>query len=84
MHPADIICALSKAGYSQTKVAQDLNVSIPAVNQVIHGVTHSYNIASFISAATSIPLTRLWPDGRYNSPPRAAAPRAASERRAAA
>lgn len=79
MHPADIICALSKAGYSQTQIAQYLGVHKSAVNQVIHGGSSSYNIASHIAAVTHIPLSRLWPDGRYDVSPVAAQRRVSVE-----
>lgn len=70
MHYADIIAALHKAGHPPSKVADDLEVSRPAVSQVIHSKDRSYNIATHIAAVTHIPLNRLWPDGRYNKGPK--------------
>lgn len=70
MHYADIIAALHKAKHPPSKVADELGVNRSAVSMVIHGKSSSYNIASFISAVTKIPLNTLWPDGRYSAPPK--------------
>lgn len=78
MHYADIIAALHKSNHPPAKVASDLNVRRSTVSMVIHGNTTSYNIASYISAVTRIPLNRLWPDGRYRQPPRQQAQRVAA------
>ncbi len=68
LHPADIICALTKAGYSQQKIATQLKVDRTLVNNVIHRRLTSYNVASYISAITDLPMSRMWPDGRYSKP----------------
>lgn len=68
MHPADIICALSKAGYTQKQIALELGVHPSLPGAVIHDKATSYNCASYISAITQIPLNKLWPDGRYAQP----------------
>ncbi len=68
MHYADIIAALTKAGYSQTGVAEKLGVSQPTVSGVIRGDDTSYDVATFIAAVTDIPMNRMWPDGRYSKP----------------
>ncbi len=82
MHWADINAALYKAGSSPSQVAKKLGVKPPSVAQVIRGKESSYNIASYLSAVTNIPLIRLFPDGRYNQPPRRKAKlRAAGEGR---
>lgn len=78
-HWADRNAALYKSGWSPTTVARKLGVEPTAVSQVIREKATSYNIASFVSAVTDIPLKRLFPDGRY-SPPH---PRRSSARRAA-
>jgi len=70
MHYADIISALHKAGHTPTQCAKKLRVTPGAVSRVIHGDISSYNIASYISSVTNIPLNRLWPDGRYSVPPK--------------
>ncbi len=64
MHPADIQAALIKSGYSQARIASDLEVSHNAVSLVIHGRTKSARIAKEIAKLTKIPLNVLWP-GRY-------------------
>ncbi len=68
MHYADIIAALTKAGYSQTGVAEELGVSQPTVFGVIRGDDTSYDVATFIAAVTNIPLNVMFPDGRYSKP----------------
>lgn len=70
MHYADIIAALHKVGHPPSQVAQSLEVSPGTVSKVIHGNEKSYNVASYISSVTNIPLNRLWPDGRYAEPPK--------------
>ena len=70
MHYADIIAALHKAKYPPSKIAEELDVHRSSVSMVIHGNSTSYNVASFISAVTNIPLRKLWPDGRYKTPPK--------------
>ncbi len=68
MHWADINAALIKSGWPPSKVARHLNVSTASVTTVTHGKISSYNIASFISSVTNIPLNTLWPCGRYSKP----------------
>ena len=68
MHYADIIAALIKAGHPPSKVASDLKKDRSTVSLIIHGKGKSYNIASYISVVTGIPLNKLWPDGRYAKP----------------
>ena len=68
MHWADINAALYKCGWPPGKVAKHLGKATPSISCVIRGTITSYNIASFISAKTNIPLNKLWPDGRYASP----------------
>lgn len=70
MHYADIIANLVKAGHPPSRVARDLGKAPGTVSQIIHGTSKSYDIASHISAVTSIPLKKLWPDGRYATPPK--------------
>lgn len=84
MHPADIICALSKAGYTQTRVAKDLDVKPHLICDVIKGRSTSYNVASYLSVLTNIPLNRMFSDGRYNRPPRLAVTKDRGKRLAAA
>lgn len=68
MHWADINAAMTKAGWPPMKTARHLGVSAAAITYTTRGDNSSYNIASFISAKTAIPLSRLWPDGRYSQP----------------
>jgi len=68
MHYADIIASLVKAGHPPSKVAADLGVSRPTVTKIIRSQESSYNVASYISSVTNIPLSKLWPCGRYSKP----------------
>ena len=68
MHHFDIIAALNKAGYSQTRIAAHLRIAQPTVGNVIRGIDTSYDVATFISSVTNIPMNRMWPDGRYDKP----------------
>ena len=72
----DIIHALHRAGLSPSKVADALAVPRSVVSEVVRGTSTSYNVASYIASVTSIPLNRLFPDGRYNKPPKANSRRA--------
>lgn len=64
MHPADIKAALQKRGSSQARIADSQRVSRAHVCYVIQGRSKSRRIAEAISAATGIPVSRLWP-GKY-------------------
>lgn len=71
MHWADINAAVYKAGYSPSKIARDLGLrQTNPVSNTIRGKIRSYNIASYLSVITGIPLSRMFPDGRYSQPPR--------------
>lgn len=71
MHWADINAAVYKAGYSPSKIARELGLKqTNPVSNTIRGNITSYNIATFLSAVTNIPLNRMFPDGRYSQPPR--------------
>lgn len=70
MHWADINATLYKRGTSPTQVARELDVCPDFVSRVIRAKATSYNVATALSVATGIPLSRLFPDGRYNKPPR--------------
>lgn len=81
MHWADINAALYKAGWTPRKVQKKLGLKQHnSVSQTIRGQITSYNIASFVSVVTGIPLAKLFPDGRYSRPH----PRRTPSRRAAA
>jgi lambda repressor-like predicted transcriptional regulator len=70
-HWADRAAALYKAGSSPSQVARDLGLKQPnSVSQVLREEIASYNIASHVSAITGIPLSQLFPSGRYNKPPK--------------
>lgn len=69
MHWADINAALYKAGSSPGQIAAHENTQPSFVSRVIRGQDTSYRIASYLSVVTGIPLSRLFPDGRYDTPP---------------
>ncbi|MCC7413331.1 MAG: helix-turn-helix transcriptional regulator [Gammaproteobacteria bacterium] len=62
--------ALQVCGYSQTELATLLGIRPQSINDALFDRVTSYNIASKLAEITHIPLQRLWPCGRYNSPPR--------------
>jgi putative transcriptional regulator len=62
MHPADIKAALSKAGWTQAKVARQLGLSKMTICHVVRGTSKSAKVARAISAATGIPVGTLWPN----------------------
>jgi lambda repressor-like predicted transcriptional regulator len=64
LHHADINAALIKAGFNQSVIAEELDVSNTSVSLVIRGLSTSRRIANAISKATGLPVEKLWP-GRY-------------------
>lgn len=64
MHPEDIKAAIRKRGKTQTSIANDLNVSVMAVCQVVRGSSKSARIARRISELTGLQAKLLWP-GAY-------------------
>jgi lambda repressor-like predicted transcriptional regulator len=66
LHPADINAALIKAGFNQSVIAEELNVSNTSVSLVIRGLSTSRRIANNISKKVGISVQELWP-GRYQS-----------------
>ena len=65
MHYADIIAALTKAGFTLTRVAREEGVSTTAVSAVVRDRERSIYIATRIAAIVGRPLDELWP-GAYN------------------
>lgn len=70
----DINYALHLKGIAPYQVAKECNASPEMIYMTISGNTTSYNIATFISSSLNVPLKKLWPDGRYNRPPRRGRP----------
>jgi len=68
MHHADIHAALIKNGSSQTQIAKQEGCVNSFVSMVIRGERTGYKVACAISAATNIPLNKLWP-GKYVEAP---------------
>lgn len=67
MHYADIIAALTKAGFTLTRVAREEGVSPAAVSAVVHDRQRSVYIAKRIATIVGQPLDVLWP-GVYGKP----------------
>lgn len=68
MHSSERQAALKKAGYSQARLAAELEVGASTVNGTIVGRTRSQRVEQRISEITDIPLYRLWPEW-YDAPP---------------
>lgn len=66
----DRVYALQLYGYSQSELARLLGIRQQSVSDALFDRVTSYNVASKLAEITRIPLRRLWPCGRYNSPPR--------------
>ena len=66
MDPYDIMSKLNKIGYSQTKIAEDLNITQGAVGSVIHGNSKSKMIQGYISELLGIGFDFVWPEDRKN------------------
>lgn len=65
MDRIDIVYRLKKKGYSLTAVAREANVAKSTVTDVLRD-RKSRRVASVISRLSGVPLSRLFPDGRYD------------------
>lgn len=65
MKPKSVIAHLYLVGLRPSDVARDLKVSRTAVSKVIYARGKSRRVAMYISKATKIPVSKLWP-GRYD------------------
>jgi lambda repressor-like predicted transcriptional regulator len=64
IHYLFIKAALARAGYSQKRVAKELKIAPPTVNNIIKGKGKSLRIAEFIASKTGLTLEQMWP-GQY-------------------
>ena len=64
IHIAFIKAELARSGYTQRKVAQELDVRPSTVNFIMKGKAKSRRIAQFISSKTGLTLEQMWP-GHY-------------------
>lgn len=64
VHVAFIKAELSRAGYTQRKVAHELGVTPTMVNYIIKSRFQNRMIADFIAGKTGLTLEQMWP-GRY-------------------
>lgn len=65
MQPIDIKYLLAKKGLTQTDIARQCQVTVPAVNKVIAGDRTSHRIATCIAEHLGNPVDAIWP-GRYH------------------
>ncbi|RMX08380.1 transcriptional regulator [Corticibacter populi] len=61
MHPEEIKAALRIRGWSQVRIASDLNVTPASVHQVITGRVKSIRIREFICRILEKPVDAIWP-----------------------
>lgn len=71
VNPQEIIYLLKKMNISQSLLAKQLSVAPSVVNNVIHGRSTSYFVASYIAKILGKSLPELWPE-RYKFKPRGA------------
>ena len=62
MHPADIKAELAKCGYTQAKLAEELECTGAAVSNAIHRREKSRRICIAISNRIGLPLVQVFPD----------------------
>ncbi len=67
MHPADIIAALKKKGFSLTRIAREQGVTVTSISAVVHDRDRSVHLAKRIASIVGQPVNTLWP-GSYNRP----------------
>lgn len=64
IHAAFIKAELIRHGYTQKRVAKELNLSTPTIYQVINGTGKSRRVAEFIAKKIGLTLEQMWP-GKY-------------------
>ncbi len=69
MHPADINCALIKAGLNHKKIATHFDISSTTVRNVILGKVKVHRVATYIAEKSGYAIDDIWPD-QYNYTPR--------------
>ena len=67
MHYADIIAALTKRGWTLTRIAETEGVNVSFVSRVVRGKAAGISVAKRISRIVGVPVNTLWPD-RYGKP----------------
>jgi lambda repressor-like predicted transcriptional regulator len=61
MSPKEIIILLKLLDVTQSSVAKNLNITVPAVNSVIKGLRQNPRIRQAIAAAIGRPVEQIWP-----------------------
>ena len=69
MHPADINCALIKAGLNHKKIANRFGISSSTVRHIITGRAKSWRVAHYIAEQSGYSIDEIWPD-QYHYEPR--------------
>jgi lambda repressor-like predicted transcriptional regulator len=67
MHPAQIKAALALRGYSQARLAEELELSPNTVSAVVKGRSRSKKVEERIAAITDRSLVDLWPQWHAKS-----------------
>ncbi|MCC7083192.1 MAG: helix-turn-helix domain-containing protein [Burkholderiales bacterium] len=65
MNPFDIIAELRKRGYTQTRLARELETKASCVGNVIHGRHKSLRTAKYVAGLLGKEVDDLWP-GKYD------------------
>ena len=66
MKPVEIKILMMRAGVTQTKIAKQLGITIPFVNQIISGIRPTKYIRESIADAIGKPVEELWPEESPN------------------
>jgi transcriptional regulator with XRE-family HTH domain len=69
MTPIQIKHALEQAGYTQTKIADECNVSKPLVNKVIKNTATSHRVRCYIAQVIKRPVEQVWTIGSNPAKP---------------
>lgn len=62
MDPLDIQFAIKKAGFNQTQLADELNVSGTMISRIISGETRSRRVQEFIAEKINKKISDIWPN----------------------
>lgn len=69
MTPIQIKHALEQAGYTQTKIADECNVSKPFVTNVIKNTATSHRVRCYIAQIINRPVEQVWTIGTNPAKP---------------
>jgi transcriptional regulator with XRE-family HTH domain len=66
MKPVEIKILMMRAGVTQTKIAEQLGITVPFVNQIISGIRPTKYIREAIAEAVGKPVEKLWSEESPN------------------